>query len=268
MLIDTHCHLDITAKKMFNTPLSDNDLPEVALIIEQAQAKGVSRFITVGTSVIESENCIKMAHAFPCVYAAIGIHPNDCTPQFAQEFLQLKKLLANNKRIVAIGETGLDYHHPDFNVQRQKDCFKAQIELALESNRALIVHTRKAFDETMSILTDYKNDLKRCVIHSFSEDLTSAQNIIEYGWMIGINATVTYPKNNMLRSIVTMLPLTSLLLETDSPFLPPQTMRGQQNTPASIAIIADYVANLRGTSLEEVARTTSNNACLLFGIEP
>lgn len=266
MLIDTHCHLDILATQQFVKPLTESDIAIIAHIIKQAEAQGVHEIITVGTTIIDSENCIKLAHTFPNVYAAIGIHPTDCPPDFSSAISTLKKMVSSDERVVAIGETGLDFHHPGFNVPRQKDAFKAQIELALASDRALIVHTRKAFDETLTILEEYKHDLKRCVIHSFSEDLACAKTIIDYGWIIGINATITYPKNTMLRSIVTQLPLHSFVLETDAPFLPPQSMRGKKNHPQYIATIAEYIAGLRGIPLDEVAHVTHATSCTLFSI--
>ena len=266
MFIDTHCHINMMVKKNFDTIFTSEELQSSDAIVTQATDCHVTKIINVGTSIVESKNCISLAQRHASIWAAIGIHPNDCTAQWRDDIHQLEQLLhqAANDKIVAIGECGLDFHYPDYNVQRQKDAFKAQIELALEYNRALIIHTRDAHEETARIMEEFKRDVTRGIVHCFSENLDFAHLAIELGYALGIGATITYPKNEYLRTVVTTVPLTSIVLETDAPFLPPQTLRGKQNSPHYIPYIAEYIAQLRTISVEEVASTTTQRAQKIF----
>ena len=225
-------------------------------IIQQATNNDVALIINVGTSLVESKNCIEIAKQSSHVYAAVGIHPNDTTAHWRDDFQAIKQEVKNKQinKIVAIGECGMDMHYPDYNLQRQKDVFKAQIELALENNLALLVHTRDAYDETLRSLEEFKGQITRGVIHCFSEDQTFANTVIEWNFYLGIGGTITYPKNNSLRDIVVNTPLEQIVLETDAPFLPIQCMRGKQNHPQYIKNIAEYIAHLRQESLEAIAQ--------------
>lgn len=268
MLIDTHCHINIMVKKEFDVPLKAEELEAAQSIVGEAAHHGVTRIINVGTSLIESINCIELALYYPNIHAAVGIHPNDLTASWQQDLKELSSYLKKKQeyKIVAIGECGMDFHYPDYNLQRQKDAFKAQIELALEYDLALIVHTRQAPDETLHSLEEFKGQLKRGVIHCFSEDQSFADTAISFGFVLGIGGTLTYPKNNELRSIFSNINLEHVILETDAPFLPIQAMRGKQNHPRFIADIAHYLAELRQESFEEVSQVTSHNAMNLFGL--
>jgi TatD DNase family protein len=229
----------------------------------------VDLIINVGTSRVESDNCVTLAQDFTHVYAAIGTHPNDATDSWKADTAHYKKLakFKYDNKIVAIGEIGLDYHYPNYNKQLQYDVFKAQIEIALEFDLALIIHTRDAHDETLTILEEYKHQGIRGVIHCFSEDVPFAKHAQELGFMLGIGGTITYPKNELLRDVCKAMPLSSLILETDAPFLPPQPLRGTQNSPTNIPMIAQYLADLKGVTLQDVASSTTNNARTLFTID-
>lgn len=266
MLVDTHSHLNIIVKNTFDTLMQTEDFIKSRNIIEESATNGVATLINVGTSLNESINCIELAKAFPCVFAAIAIHPNDLTNSWKDDLKKLSKYLVNKKsnKIVAIGECGLDKHYSDYNLQRQEDAFKAQIELSLENDLALIVHTRDAYDETLKILENYKKDIKRGIIHCFSEDLNFAQTTINWGFSIGIGGTLTYPKNKILREVAVQVSLKNIVLETDAPFLPPQILRRKQNHPKNIEIIAKYLADLRNESFEQIAKQTTENAFRIF----
>lgn len=268
MLIDTHCHINMMVKSNFDVPLSAQEVAHAKDVIDAAKMHSVTTIINVGTSVVESENCITLAQQYDAVWAAVGIHPNDCTPTWRKDLDQLKRMVIDKEinKIVAIGECGLDRHYPDYDIQRQKDAFKAQIELALEHDLALIVHTRDAYEETLRSLEEFKGQITRGVIHCFSEDQAFADTAIDFGFVIGMGGTITYPKNNALREIIAHLDLTKLVLETDAPFLPLQEFRGKQNHPQSINPIAHYIAELRLTSFEEIADATTKNAQQLFGL--
>ncbi len=260
MFIDTHCHINMMIKKSFDILINNKELLEAEPIIKKATDAGVGALINVGTSLIESANCVALTHYQNC-YAAVGIHPNDATNAWQADFKEIKKRWLTDQqnilthRIVAVGEVGLDYHYPDYNSQRQHDLFKASIELALEQDLALIVHTRDAGDATLRVLEEYKNETLRGVIHCFSEDRYFADQVIAQGFVLGIGGTLTYPKNNDLRDIFSKISLESIILETDAPFLPPQSLRGTQNHPANIPLIAQFLATLRGESLEKLGTT-------------
>lgn len=266
MIIDTHCHINMIVKKSFDTLLTEQECQSAQKIITAAHNAHVSHIINVGTSLPESVNCVTLAHRYASCYATVGIHPNDCTAEWKNDLKEIKKLVINKEKnkIVGIGECGMDFHYPEYNVQRQKDAFRAQIELALEHNLALVVHTRDAGEETIRILEEYAKENIRGTIHCFSEDQLFADAVIPWGFVLGIGGTVTYPKNEILRSVVKKVGLKNIILETDAPFLPPQKLRGTQNTPANLALVADYIANMLETSFENVANITTSNSRRIF----
>lgn len=267
-LIDTHCHLSLMVKKAFVSPLTSTELQQASTVIQQAVDNQVTTIVDIGTNVIESKNSILLAQTYKPVFAVIGIHPNDLTGEWKEDLKELKKLLSHKteKKIVGIGECGLDFHYPDYNVQRQKDAFKAQIEMALEHDIALVVHTRDAGEETLRSLEEFKGQIAKGIIHCFSENNQFAQQVIEWNFALGIGGVVTYPKNNYLRDIVSQISLSSLVLETDAPFLPIQSMRGKQNHPLYIKNIAEYIAQLRNESILTIAEHTTSNARRIFNL--
>lgn len=268
MLTDTHCHINIMIKKEFDVPLPQNFKELAQPIITQAQQAGVHRIVNVGTSVPESENCIRLAQAFERCYAVIGTHPNDLKSEWKKDIATYKKWLSAKEtyKIIGIGEIGLDYHYPNYNKQMQYDGFRAQIELALEHQLPIVIHTRDAGGEVLEVLSEYKNDGARGIIHCFSEDQDFANYALELGFVLGIGGTLTYPKNKVLREIFSIAPMDKIVLETDAPFLPPQKFRGQQNNPAHVATVADFLAELRSITKEEVARATQATVKTIFGI--
>lgn len=266
-LIDTHCHINMMVKPTFDTPIEQTDLPLSEIIIQEAHSNGVSTIINVGTRSIENQNCILLARTFDSVFATVGIHPND-SDTWKEDFALLKKWVSSKEenKIVGIGECGIDMHYPDYNLKRQHDAFKAQIELALEHDLALVIHSRNAYDETLRILEEYKNEITRATMHCFSYDQSFAQIVIGWNFVLGIGGTITYPKNNELRSVVKNMDLKNMVLETDAPFLPPQAIRGKQNHPKEIATIAQYIAQLRNETIEIIAQETTKNALRLFNL--
>lgn len=265
MLIDTHCHLNMVIKTAFDRALTAAELLAIDAIIAEAAQQNVRTIINVGTSVIESSNCVRIAQQYPSTYATVGIHPNDLTADWREHFKEIKKLAAE-PGVVGIGEIGMDYHYSDYDKQRQFDAFRAQIELALERDKAVVVHSRDAIDDTLKVLQEYQHQLKRCVVHCFSENADVAQQVASWGYFIGIGGTITYPKNNFLREAVLAVGIQSIVLETDAPFLPPQSQRGKQNCPANIALVAQYLSELLPLPPTMVAEQTSANARFLFGL--
>lgn len=268
MFIDTHCHLNTIVKTEFDEPLPKNFSEKVQPYLTEARAHHVTRIINVGTSLIESINCVLLATTFENIWATLGTHPNDLTTDWKSDVAAYKKMLQSKdrERIVGIGEIGLDYHYANFDKQRQYDGFKAQIELALEHHLPIVVHTRDAGDETLKVIEEYKKNNLRGIIHCFSENAAFAKHAQELRFLLGIGGPLTYPKNQYLRDIFTETPLESIVLETDAPFLPPQYMRGKPNTPAQIAYIGQFLADLKEIAIEEVAEKTTLNAVSLFRI--
>ena len=268
MFIDTHCHINTMIKSTFDVALSAQEIENAKFIIDQAAANDVKIIINVGTSLIESTNCIELAKKYSAIYATVGIHPTDLPSDWQKELKTIASWIKEKEinKIVGIGETGLDLFHKEVPLQRQKDAFKGQIELSLENDLALVVHTRDAGQETLRALEEFKGQITRGIIHCFSEDQSFAQQVIEWNFVLGIGGTITYPKNLYLRDIVSNISLQDFVLETDAPFLPPQIIRGKQNHPLYIKTIAEYIAQLRDEKLEVIAEHTTKNAKRVFDI--
>lgn len=263
MLIDTHCHLNMMVKKEFDRPLTAEEIAQCGTIITQAATQQVTMIVNVGTNLIENRNTLALANQYDAVWATVGIHPTDCTATWRDDLAELEQQVQQPK-VVAVGEIGLDFYHPGFAVDRQEQAFAAQLELAIRYNKAVVVHTRNAATATLAVLAQYRHQLPRVVIHCFGQDSTFAETVIGWGMLIGIGGALTYPKNDALRDIVRQVSLESIVLETDAPFLPPQSIRGQQNNPAQIATIAAYIAELRGITGNDVAAVTTTTARRLF----
>jgi TatD DNase family protein len=273
MLIDTHCHINIMLRgyktKSMYTQLTLDEKILAQTILQQAADHDVTTIINVGTDLIESVTCIKLAQLYKNCYAIVGIHPNDATQYWKNDFNKISAYVKEHQenKIIGIGECGIDLHYEGYDLARQQDAFKAQIELALEHNLALSIHSRDAAQETFEIIDQYrKEDNFRGIMHCYAYDESYAHEAIKSKLVLGIGGTLTYPKNEILRTIVKNVALTDIVLETDAPFLPPQTMRGQQNSPANIKIVAEYIAQLRNTSYENVANTTTATVKKLFNL--
>ncbi len=268
MFIDTHCHMNMMGKKEFDVLLKEEHFPKIKEVVEVALQNGIEKIINVGTSLPESINCVEIAKRFDNVFAIVGIHPCDATKDWMQDFKEIKKLVQRKEelKIVGIGEIGMDFYHKPFDKDRQRDAFKAQIELALENDLPISFHVRDAADEFLRALEEYVKEIKGGVIHCFCQKQDFADVVLGWGLYVGIDGPITYPKNDWFREIVADIPLNRILLETDAPFLPPQQFRGKQNHPAYIPIFAQTVADLHNVSLEKLAEVTTNNAENLFSI--
>lgn len=267
MLIDTHCHLNMMVDKKRDDRMTSAQVEQVSQIVENASAQGVGKIVNVGTTYNETLNSLALADRYASVFATAGIHPCDVTSVWQNDLSVLKKMLATHKnKIVALGETGLDFFHKPYDAVAQEALFRGTIELSLQHDLPLVVHVRDAGDEALKVLDEYAGET-RGVLHCFSLDLQSGQQVAAWGnWYLGIDGPVTYPKNEWLRQVVATIDLEYLLLETDAPFLPPQQFRGKQNSPIHLPIIAQAIAEARGCSIEEVARVTTASAERLFGI--
>ena len=248
--IDTHCHLD----KLDSTP-------EEAII--EAKQAGVERMVTVSVDEPSLDFVSSMVQQFPEVYGSVGFHPHDAAELTEDLEQKIRKLALEEKKLIAIGETGLDYHYMYSSAEVQQQVFSKQLQLAVELNLPVIMHSREAEKDTLNILQEIPVP-PLGVAHSFTSSFEMAKTLIEMGWYIGINGIVTFKNAEDLREVVSWLPLDRLLLETDSPFLAPIPFRGKPNKPAHIPAIATFIAKLRGISLEQLSEQTSANAQRLF----
>jgi TatD DNase family protein len=253
-LIDTHCHLD------WNSFDADREA-----VIDRARQAGVTRMITIGVDGPSSRRAIEIAEAHDAVYAAVGVHPNDCA-EFDAAMLGDIRSLAQHPKVVAIGEIGLDYywHKVDHDVQAR--AFRAQLELAAELRKPVIIHSRDAALDVLTILEEFAPQAD-CTgtLHSYFDDLVIAQRAFAIGFYIGVTGPITFKKAGREREIIKQLRRDRVLIETDAPFLTPAPHRGERNEPAFVKHTADMIAKVRGQSIEEVARQTTCNAEKLFG---
>ncbi len=252
MLFDTHCHLDAGA--------FDADRDEVWA---RAQEAGVARLVNPAYDLASCRRAIELAAQHTHIHAAVGIHPNDCAT-FDDDLPALRALIGQPK-VVAIGEIGLDYHWERTTPAQQAAAFVAQLALAREFNLPVIVHCRDAYDDALALLEAHARGL-RVVLHAFGGRMEHAERALAQGWHIGIGGPVTYRKAENLREVAGAIPLDHMLLETDSPYLPPHPYRGQRNEPAWVALVAESVSQVRGVSLARVADETTSAAMTFFGL--
>lgn len=253
MYIDTHSHL--------SDPKFDIDRD---LVIKRAKENDVTGIIEIGCEPGLWKTAYGISELNPGIYCALAIHPHEARMATPALFKTLEELLQLPK-MVAVGETGLDYYYDHSPREIQKTVLKLHVELALKLSKPLIIHCRDAYGELATILGTYKG--LNGVIHCFSGNTSEAKELIEMGFLIGIDGPVTYPKANVLRSVVKDISLDKMLLETDSPYLPPQDHRGNRNEPSYLPHIAQEIANIKNIGIDTVAETTTNNAVMLFKLE-
>jgi len=249
MLIDTHLHL------------SEEPYEEIDNIINQAKLNNVNTYILGGTSVIDNDLNIEISKHYQGMYLTLGYHPSEANDISLKDINLLKTQLKQNSKVVAIGEIGLDYHYDNIDKEKQKELFKMQLQIAQDYDLPVVIHMRDATSEVLEILKAYQ---VKGVFHCFSGSLETAKEIIKMGFYLGIGGVVTFSNSN-LKKIVKELSLDHIVLETDSPYLSPS--RGKKNNPANIKIIAQYLADLKEISLEEVTAITTRNATSLFDLK-
>jgi len=252
MLIDTHSHL--------NFPDFSKDYPDV---IARAKKAGIVAIVNVGADLPTSKRAIELAQKEDLCYATVGIHPTN-TNNLKDEDCQELEGLAQKKKVVAIGEIGLDYFHNSTPKEIQKRSFELQILLAKKLNLPVIIHNRDAHQDVLAILKE--KEVKKGVMHCFSGDINLAREVLSLGLHISFSGNLTYKKNEDLRAVAKEVPLKKLLLETDCPYLPPQPSRGKRNEPGFLTYTAEALAKIKGISLEELGEITTKNAKELFGI--
>jgi len=256
VLVDSHCHLDCIDLTDF-----DNNFDT---LIQQTLEAGVEHMLCVSINLQKYPQMLEKVRPYPTISVSAGMHPMaDETDDFSVEYLTE---LASDKKVVAIGETGLDYYYHKGDPQWQQQRFRAHIQVANQLDKPVIVHTRDAGDDTLDILR--QENAGRCggVIHCFTETQAFADQAIEMGLMISISGIVTFRNAEALRDIARSIPDDHLLIETDAPYLAPMPHRGKQNQPAYVRHVAETLAAVRNTTVEHIAEISRNNFYRLFNL--
>jgi TatD DNase family protein len=258
-LVDSHAHLD-----------SEDFAGQTGEIVARAEDFGLAAVVTIGIEPDDWEGNLALAEMYDLVHAALGIHPNSADQTDDASLARLEALCRNRdgkRRVVGIGETGLDFYREYVPHDVQRRAFSAQLALARELDLPVIIHNRDAHRDVLEVL---KSDGRgtRGVMHSFSGDIEYARQCIDLGYTISLSGPVTFRKAADKHLVARDVPLESLLIETDCPYLTPEPYRGRRNEPAYVAYTARAIADIRGVTLEEIAKATTGNASRLFGILP
>lgn len=247
MFIDTHCHL------------SKNDYDNISNVVEENIKAGVEKIIISGCTKEDLDETIEIINNFPSVYATIGYHPEEANKIIDTDLQKIESLILINK-IVGIGEIGLDYYYSTENKEKQKELFEKQLALAEKYNLPVVIHTREATNDTITILKKYK---VKGIIHCFSGSYETACQYIKMGYLLGIGGIITF-KNCHLKDTIKQLSLENIVLETDSPYLSPVPYRGEINTSKNIPIIARFIATELNLDTNIIENETTKNALSLF----
>lgn len=241
MLIDAHCHVLST------------EYDDVLKVLDEAINNGVDKIIINGYDVKSSREAVSLAEKYDFVYAAVGIGPGNVSDATDADLLEIERL-ATFKKVVAVGEIGLDYYWTKENKDKQVKTFRKMLEIAKSKRLPVIVHNRNATEDTINLLKEYN---VTGIMHCFSGGLKTAQTLIKLGFLIGVGGVVTFRNARKLKEVVEGISLSSISLETDSPYLSPEPFRGKQNTPSNLTYVANKIAEIKGVSYEEVVDITS-----------
>ena len=254
-LIDTHCHLTF-----------DGLADDIDAVIERSKQAGVVGWITVGTSLEQNEQAVRLADRFENMYAAVGIHPHDAKDVNAETLPKLKQL-ARSRKVVAVGETGLDYHYNFSSRPDQRRLFAAQLTIAAELNLPVIVHSREAFDDTMDMLDRFRSTSQRIVFHCFTGSADQAKVILGKGYYISFTGAVTFKNAKAIQQAAAIVPTDRLMLETDCPYMSPEPMRKQKiNEPALMPHTAACIAQLKGLTPADFAQSVTATSRAFFNL--
>ena len=251
MLVDSHCHL--------NFPELSENIQSVRLNMQEAQ---VGHALCVSVTLDKFPEVLSLAEQFENFYASVGVHPD--YEDIDEPTVKQLVALAQHPKVVAIGETGLDYFRLTGDLEWQRMRFRTHIRAAIQCAKPLIIHTRSAADDTLRIMTDEGAKQVGGVMHCFTESLEVALKAIEMGFYISFSGIVTFKNATQLKAVAQAIPLDKMLVETDSPYLAPMPFRGKINQPSYVKYVAQEIANLRGISLDEVMQATTDNFFTLF----
>jgi TatD DNase family protein len=257
MLVDSHCHLDRLDLEPFGGDLAN--------VLQQAGENGVGRFLCVAIDRGNIPDVIAIAERFDNVYASVGVHPNE--EEDGEVTTDELIALSGHPKVIAIGETGLDYFRSEGGLEWQKQRFRNHIAAAKACRKPLIIHSRDAREDTIRLMREEGAHEAGGIMHCFVEDWETAQQAMEMGFYISFSGIVTFRNAEPLREVARRVPAERLLVETDSPYLAPVPHRGKSNQPAYVRHVAEFLAELRGVSFEEMSALTTDNFNRLFGLE-
>ena len=254
-LVDTHTHIDM-----------EEEFPDLEDVIKRASEAGVKKIIIPATDVSYFQRILAIAAAHENVYCALGIHPTEFKEIKDENFEKIIEF-SKEPKVVGIGECGLDYYweKDPKKIEEQKEVFLRQIKIAKQVKLPLLVHAREACKDSFDLLTQNVNGEIDVIMHCFSGSVEFAQECLKKGYYLGFGGALTFKNSKKAKEIVKMMPLERLLLETDAPYMTPVPHRGERNEPRHVREVAEYVAELRGITLEEVARATTENVRKVFG---
>jgi TatD DNase family protein len=252
MLVDSHCHLDFPELRA-----------DLAAVAERMARNGVAHALTISTTLATFPAVREVAAVLPNVWCSAGVHPDERRDEREATTAELVRM-AQDPRVVAIGETGLDYFRVEGDTGWQRERFRAHIRAAREAGKPLVIHTRAAAEDTLRIMREERASEAGGVMHCFTETWEVAQAAMDLGFLISFSGIVTFKNAQALRDVAIRVPLDRMLVETDSPYLAPVPHRGKPNEPAWVRHVAEEVARLRGIAFEEVARATTANFFGLF----
>jgi len=253
-LVDSHCHLD-----RLDLTAYSGDLTKALL---QAKQQGVMHMLCVCITLDKFPAVLEIAKSYPNITASVGLHPNEVVE--IEPTLEELQALAANDKVIAIGETGLDYFRSTGDVEWQRDRFRRHIRVAKKTNKPLIVHTRQAKEDTIRILREESADTVGGVMHCFTEDWDTASAALDLNFYISFSGIVTFSNALLIQEVAKKVPLDRMLIETDSPYLAPNPHRGKSNEPAYVRYVAEYLAELRGVDVSVIAEETTKNFFRLF----
>jgi TatD DNase family protein len=259
MIFDTHAHYDDDRFDPDRDQLLGNTL----------RAAGIGKVMNVAADIDSVDSTNELSLRYEDVYAALGIHPSEVDLLTEADMDHIRELAVGNPKVRAIGEIGLDYHYEDSDPSLQEKWFIRQIELAKELGYPIIVHSRDAAEDTMRLLTRfYEEDSRRIngVVHCYSYALPDARQYVRRGFMIGVGGVVTFKNSRKLKEVVSEIPLSSIVLETDAPYLAPVPFRGERNDSARLTYVVDTIAEIKNISAEQIEKVTYDNALRLYGL--
>ncbi|MEM7564232.1 MAG: TatD family hydrolase [Pseudomonadota bacterium] len=256
MLFDSHCHLDRIELDDFNNSFEQ--------LMQTIQDNDVSRMICIGVTLESFESMYRQIESLPQVFCTAGVHPD--YEEIQEPDVETLCLFAQREKVVAIGETGLDYFHQSGDLQWQRDRFVTHIQAARECQLPLVIHTRDAREDTIELLREHQARDVGGVLHCFTENWEMAKAAIELGFYISISGIVTFNQAENVRQMAREIPLDRLLIETDSPWLSPVPFRGKTNHPGRVKLVAEKLAEIRGDSLENIIHHSYQNASRLFDV--
>jgi TatD DNase family protein len=254
MIVDSHCHLDFE-------PLLSN----INEVLKNAKKNNIKSILTIGTSLESSKKVLEIVEKYENIYGAVGIHPNSTT-NYLNDIDKLIDIKKKSKKILAFGETGLDYFYKRSERKDQIFSFENHIEFAISEKVPVIIHTRDANEDTISIIKKYYKKTK-FLIHCFTGNLEFAKKLLNLECLISFSGIITFKKSHELRDVVKFVPLDRILIETDSPYLSPDPLRGKSNEPANLRIIAENIATIKKISFKEISEVTTKNFDKLFFYE-